>query len=293
MLPWSSRPARSTWRCCAASRPAACSCRSMRRCARACCAPQATVRHIVENDQVVYGVNTGFGKLAQHAHRARPTWPSCSATWCCRTASARASRWPRRGAPGARDQGREPGARPFGRAAGAWSTRCSRCSTPASCRAFRPRARSAPRATSRRWRTWRCVLIGEGEARSPTASVVPARRGAARAPASRRSCSGPRKAWRCSTARRSRPRWRCTACSAPSTCSPRRWSRARCRSTPRSGSDTPFDARIHARARPAGPDRRRAAATAQLLDGQRDPRRRTSTATTACRIRTACAASRR
>jgi histidine ammonia-lyase len=53
----------------------------------------ATVQRIVDEDQVVYGINTGFGKLASTKLRTT-AWLSCSATWCCRTAWARATRCP-------------------------------------------------------------------------------------------------------------------------------------------------------------------------------------------------------
>jgi histidine ammonia-lyase len=49
-------------------------------------AAQATVRRIVDAGEVVYGINTGFGKLRTSA------WPSCSATSCSRTAPAPARR---------------------------------------------------------------------------------------------------------------------------------------------------------------------------------------------------------
>ena len=58
------------------------------------------------------------------------------------------------------------------------------------------------------------------------------RRPRSRAPASRRSCSGRRKGSRCSTAPSSRPPRRWRACSRSSACSRRRWSPARCRPTP-------------------------------------------------------------
>jgi len=45
------------------------------------------VRDLVAQHAAVYGINTGFGKLAQTR-----IWRSCSATWCCRTARASASR---------------------------------------------------------------------------------------------------------------------------------------------------------------------------------------------------------
>ena len=52
------------------------------------------------------------------------------------------------------------------------------------------------------------------------------RRGSAGDRGERRSSSGPRRAWRCSTAPRSRPRWRWSAGSGRRRCSRRRWSRA-------------------------------------------------------------------
>ncbi len=38
----------------------------------------------------LYGINTGFGKLAQDPHLGRTSWQRCSATWCCSHAPASA-----------------------------------------------------------------------------------------------------------------------------------------------------------------------------------------------------------
>ena len=64
------------------------------------------------------------------------------------------------------------------------------------------------------------VMIGVGEADTPTGRM-PRRRGAGQRRASRRSCSAPRKGWRCSTARSSPPPMRWPGCSRPSACSSR------------------------------------------------------------------------
>ena len=91
-----------------------------------------------------------------------------------------------------------------------------------------------------------CVLIGEGEVTTPDGEVI----GGAEAHAPHRprrpSCSAPRKGWRCSTARRCRPRSRWPACSAPRTCSPPALMAGALSLEAIQGSIKPFDARIHA-----------------------------------------------
>ena len=62
-------------------------------CAGRVAASAAAVGRIVARGEPVYGVNTGFGKLATCASPT-PTSPLCSATSCCRTPPASAS--PRR-----------------------------------------------------------------------------------------------------------------------------------------------------------------------------------------------------
>ena len=49
------------------------------------------VRRAAAGEAPVYGVNTGFGKLAS-TRIPRPTWSGCSSTCCARTPSAWASR---------------------------------------------------------------------------------------------------------------------------------------------------------------------------------------------------------
>ena len=101
----------------------------------------------------VYGINTGFGKLA--SVRIAPdelgqlqrniVLSHAAGVGAPMTRSERAA-----------DDGaeaREPGARRIGRAAARRSPSCSRCSTAAWCRSCRSKARSAPRAISRRSRT--------------------------------------------------------------------------------------------------------------------------------------------
>ena len=54
----------------------------------------ATVEAIVAKGEPVYGINTGFGKLAIGPHRAATTSSRCSATSCSRMPPASASRCP-------------------------------------------------------------------------------------------------------------------------------------------------------------------------------------------------------
>ena len=135
------------------------------------------------------------------------------------------------------------------------------------------------------------VLIGEGEAHGE-GRARPGRRGAGGC----RRCSpwrsAPRKGWRCSTARRSRPRWRW-----PGLVAAERNAEAAILAGAMSvdavmGSDTPFDPRIHAlRPHPGQqlaavalpPAARRAARSAPRI----------SKAMTACRTPIPSAASRR
>src|SRR5471030_945296 len=55
-------------------------------------ASQETVNRIVESGKVVYGINTGFGKLAQTRIPAERL-AELQRTWCCRTVSAWAKSW--------------------------------------------------------------------------------------------------------------------------------------------------------------------------------------------------------
>ena len=111
-----------------------------------------------------------------------------------------------------------------------------------------------------------CVLIGEGEATHGRRRGGRRRRSDARASASSPSCSARRKAWRCSTARRCRPRSRWPACSAPRTCSPSALMSGALSLEAIQGSIKPFDARIHA-ARGQPGQIAVAAAVRTLLDG--------------------------
>ena len=81
-------------------------------------AAQAHVQHIVDEDQVVYGINTGFGKLAStkiaHDRLAELQRNLVLAQRGHGRAAARPC-----GAPDPGHQGREPGARPLGRPPGA------------------------------------------------------------------------------------------------------------------------------------------------------------------------------
>ena len=252
------------------------------------------VAAIVAKGEPVYGINTGFGKLAQtRIPTERLAELQRNLVLSHAPASARRSR-PASCVSMLATQGREPGARPFGRAAPKSSTRCSRCCNAGRAAAHSvPRARSARRATSRRSRIMPAVLIGEGEVDHRRTAMPARRRGARRAPASRHSCSVPRKGLallngtQVSTALAlaglfaiggcvRRRRW------SPARC---RWKRSRARSRPSTRASTRCAA---SRARSRSPPRLRA-----LLDGQRDPRRRTPTATSACRIRIGSAASRR
>ena len=142
-----------------------------------------------------------------------------------------------------------------------------RCRTPASSRAF-PRQGSvgasgdlAPLAHLA------AVLIGEGESAHRRARICRWRRRAGRrGPAAARR-SRRRRASRCSTARRSRPRWRSPGCSPPSARSRRRSSPARCRST-RASAATRRSTRASTAVRGhARPDGRRGASIATLLAG--------------------------
>ena len=134
--------------------------------------------------------------------------------------------------------------------------------------------------------------VAGADGRRRGASTADRRPAAARAaPASRRSRSPPRKAWRCSTARRSRPRWRSHALFSFEPVLEAALVVGALTVDAARGSDGPFDPRIHAlRGQPGQIDV--AATTARCSRAARSAAR-TCRATTACRIRTACAASRR
>jgi histidine ammonia-lyase len=200
-------------------------------------AAQATVQRIVDEDQVVYGINTGFGKLAS-TRSPTTAWPSCSATWCCRTAWARAMRCPTAWCAGPGHQGREPGARAFGHSPGMVDALLALAN--ADVLPVIPAKGSvgasgdlAPLAHLA------CVLIGEGRPRSTARWWRPE----AMAPGWRPSCWAPRKGWRCSTARRCPPRWRWPACFGRGRSPPPGGGRLSLEAI--KGSVKPFDARIH------------------------------------------------
>ena len=187
------------------------------------------VDRVIASGRTVYGVNTGFGLLRGRASTT-PASRSCSARSCCPTAWApgRSSTMPRR-PPRHRAEGSVARARTFRhslerhRSPRRARERRRRAMHPVQGfggRVGRPRAARASFARS---------LIGEGDA-TVEGRVMPARE-ALRGPACSRSRSTPRRAWRCSTARRCRRRSHWPASSPPSVPSRGRSSPARCRST--------------------------------------------------------------
>ena len=220
------------------------------------------------------------------------TWRRCSATWCSATPPASAPLLPdadRAPDPGAED--RLAGARRLGHPAAPPWRRSRPCSSTRSIPPSRPRARSAPRATWRRWPT--CPPCCSASARPRSAArVVPAaeglRQGRPEAPGARR----PRKAWRCSTAPRSPPPSRSLACSPPRTCSPPAIVAGALSHRRAEGLRHPLRPAHPRPARPARPDRRGHGAAHP--DGrQRDPREPPRTTAPRCRTPIRCAASRR
>ncbi len=135
-------------------------------------AARAVIERSVASGEAVYGVNTGFGNLANVriadadletlqerlvlSHAAgwgsHSRTPLCAACCCC----AR-TRWPR-------------GTRVCGRCS---STSCSRCSITTCSPRCRAAARSARAATSRRWPIWRCRFSVAAACAGP-GSLVPA-----------------------------------------------------------------------------------------------------------------------
>ena len=239
-------------------------------------ASRRVVDAAVARGDVVYGVNTGFGKLADVAHPARASCASCSSTWCARTPPASAT--PLGRGRGARD---DAAARQrarqglLGRAARDARARCSRCSTRRASRSCRRRARSARPATSRRSRTSR----SRSSARARRASTGRARarraRRSRRAGPRARSRSSPRKASRSSTARSSSRAVRRSR-------SPTRWRLCATADVVGAltleallGTDVAFDPRIHA-ARPhpgqarLGRNLRRLLAGSAIRESHRD-----------------------
>ena len=185
---------------------------------------------------------------------------------------ASASRCRRRRAADDGAEARQPGAGRVGRAAGRRSRMLeAMLAARACCRSSRRRARSAPRATSRRWRIMTAAMIGVGEVlhrRRPRAGRTTALAAAGLAPLVLGAEGGAGAAQRHAVLDRLRAG---RLCSRPRRCSRRRWSPARCRPTRRAAPTrrsiraSTRCAAIAARSRP--PPR-----CARLMAGQRDPR---------------------
>ena len=255
--PSSSRPASvplAAWR--AIYRGAAARARSGARGPRSRPAPRRW-RAIVARGEPVYGINTGFGKLASVRIAAGRPRARSSATSCSRTPPASASRC------------RSPVVRlmmALKLASLAQGASGVRSATLDAARGAARRAASLPvvpaQGLGRRLGRPRAAGPHGGGAdrrrrrASPTASRVPAAAGARRRPASRRSCSAPKEglallngtqvstAYALAGAVRGRAR-----------CSRRRWSPARSSTDAARGSDAPFDPRIHALRRHAARSR--------------------------------------
>ena len=184
-------------------------------------ASAAAVGRILARGEPVYGINTGFGKLAG-MRIGRPISPRCSATSCSRTRPASASHASvattrlmmalklaksRRKAPPASSRG--PSTLLEGMLArGLIPVVPSQGSVGASGD-LAPLAHLA------------AAMIGVGDARVGDRSRPPPRRSPT--PASRRSSLRPRRGLRCSMARSSRPPMRSPACSRPKRCSAPPW----------------------------------------------------------------------
>ena len=200
---------------------------------------------IVARGEPVYGINTGFGKLAERAHRAPTISPRSSATSCCRMPPASASRCAGRDrAPDDGAQAREPRPRRLRRAAG--NARHAR----SHAGARRDPGRSVP-GLGRRLRRSRAARAPDGgHARRRRSRSSPAnacrRRPRSRAPGSRRSRSARRRGSRCSTARSSRPADALAGLFAIERVFRAALVTGALSTDAAKGSDTPFDARIHA-----------------------------------------------
>ena len=194
-------------------------------------------------------------------------------------------------APDARAEGGEPGARPLGRARGDRRRDARRCTTPA-CVPFVPAQGSvgasgdlAPLAHLT------LALIGEGELRRRRRAAA-GRRRAARRPASRRSTLQAKEGLALINGTQVSTALALHALFAFEPVLEAALVIGALTVDAARGSDGPFDPRIHAlRGQPGQIDVARYYRA--LLRRQRDPPLAPARATTACRIRTACAASRR
>ncbi len=114
----------------------------------------AIVASIVAKGEAVYGINTGFGKLANmriadRRSRNPATQPRAVACGGCRRTLSRIHRTSDDGA-----ETRQPWPRRIGRAARNRCSFCTACSPAVSFPWCRRADRSARRAISRLWRTW-------------------------------------------------------------------------------------------------------------------------------------------
>ena len=177
------------------------------------------VERIVASGETVYGVNTGFGSLAQTRIAARSARAPAEKSGALARRGHRAAAVGCGRTPAAGAQARELGPGLLGRAGADHA--CARA--PARNRDLslhsRPRVRSGPRGTSRRSHTWRPPCSASVRCASPVAACRRSRR--SRASASSRCVSGPRRASRCSMVRRSPPRWHWRRCARSRTCSRR------------------------------------------------------------------------
>ena len=210
-------------------------------------------------------MNTGFGALAQTVHTGRSACGTATAPGVLPQRRRRRLSPRQYRAAGHRAESRGACARLFGRAAGCHRGDARFARAPMSCRAFPPKARSAPRATSHRSRICSAALIGEGHVRLRRRAHAGGRSPAPCRPCSRWSLApkeglallnGTQVSTALALAALFRAERIFTAAVVAGALSV----------DAAKGSDTPFDARIHARA--ASADRsKRAAFYRQLLDG--------------------------
>ena len=113
----------------------------------------AVVQAAADGDDAVYGVNTGFGKLAnQRISKERPRHPAAEPDPLAQRGRGRATGRAHHASDDG-DQGRQPGTRLLGRARGRGRHPAGRGQRRAWCPLCPARARWAPRATWRRCRT--------------------------------------------------------------------------------------------------------------------------------------------